>query len=411
MDEDYKYETLYGKKDQNQSTGKRDQTLAALLNAVSRDLSGKKTSSNSQLNQLTQPTQSTQFTQPNQPNQPSQPSQPNQPTSQSFKKTDKVEDDEHLKKKHKVPKDQKDKQKSKTTDFGIDDDDSVEKMQQSVNDLPPLVPLASFASQVVSQNSNQTENQQSQMGMEQKKDEEKHLQEVINDLKGMKSDMENQTNQTTQPTQQKMSKNVEPEEKNIEKTNDSNTTSSVDLENKISSDNILSHSKMEKIKTSQANIETESLSEDVFTYDKLITNLKYLAYVEKGQKLSSSSGNLDADNMMFGSLTRWWYNEGKEQTHEILKKIIKSSEHHSELLIAQLNQLKDESQDVNKTEETKKKMEDVKRKLDSLTTDLSASKKGIRNLGITYQTNDVYLAKLDICLEVITVRIYKNMNF
>ena len=59
-------------------------------------------------------------------------------------------------------------------------------------------------------------------------------------------------------------------------------------------------------------------------FDELIVNIKFLACAVKGEKLSSSTGNLVGDKMWFGTVTRWVCGEGRDSTHDMIRKLIKS---------------------------------------------------------------------------------------
>ena len=158
--------------------------------------------------------------------------------------------------------------------------------------------------------------------------------------------------------------------------------------------------KTENIKQTEENTEPVEPS-DIFNFEDLIVNLKFLASVGKGLKLSSSSGKLDADKMYLGSISRWLYSEGRESTFKIIQKIIKSANYHSEYLIKKLH-------DPNITRQDN---EDYTKRINNLTSDLATSQIGIRNLIITYQHDDLFLAKLDVCLDEILTRKTKNMNY
>lgn len=261
--------------------------------------------------------------------------------------------------KEKNPFQSKNRMEKSTSDKINNDKDNTEQVK----------PLISFASQndLTQQNTHTVESTTVSNSSEHRKEEHSKLQNVVNNVNELKKSLKEQSETT---------------DKSI------NTENSENL-HKISENNI--NNTMEN---------TEQSNETIFEYNELIANLKFLASVEKNQKLSVADGNLKTDGMYFGTITRWVWGEGRNSLYTVITKLITSADYYSEKCIKQLRSLnpKDENYD------------NVKRKLDSLTLDLNSSKKGIRNLIITYQGDDSYLAKLDICLENITVRSFKNMN-
>jgi hypothetical protein len=251
MENDYRYTEYYGKQNNN-SEKKPTHTeetikLRALLNAVYRTLvdTNKKTQSVTNIVD----------------------------NVQNEKKTDEL--DETLKKKHKVPRttpEQKDKTKSKSCNFDTIDGDNVVKLQQEINDLPLLIPLSSFASQ----------------------SENAHIESV----------------EPVEPVEPV--KSIELVEKENE--NYSATLICTKSNNNLCDNNIMETTKKYSSDSTQLteSIESIELSEstestDYFSFDDLIVNLKFLASIGKRQKLSSSTGNLDADKMLFGTVTRWFF--------------------------------------------------------------------------------------------------------
>jgi len=144
--------------------------------------------------------------------------------------------------------------------------------------------------------------------------------------------------------------------------------------------------------------EDELKGDDIFSYEDLLANLKLLSQVKKESKLATTSGSLDIDTRysLLQPFQRWWSSDGKGPTYEILQKIIRSADFHSEAFILKLREAEDK---------------DTKHKLQALTEDLITSRVGLRNLIITYRDCDSFLAKLDICWDAIAVRKEKNVNF
>ena len=137
-------------------------------------------------------------------------------------------------------------------------------------------------------------------------------------------------------------------------------------------------------------------NDDFLSYEDLLTNLKLLSQLKKDQKLLDNSGNLDIDNRNIQALRRFFTSDGRDRTHELLTKIINSSNYHSECLMKSL---------------ISQENPDVRHRLQVLTADLSASRTGFRNLIITYREDESFLSKLDLRLDDLSVRIYKNLNF
>lgn len=160
---------------------------------------------------------------------------------------------------------------------------------------------------------------------------------------------------------------------------------------------VTEHKQLDETET-KANTLLSEEDEDMFSYEDLLANLKLLSQVKKDFKLSiSPSGNLIIDTRyFFPSVQRRFSGDGREKTCDVLKKIIKSSDYHSEYLISNLNEPEDN---------------DVRHKLQILTEDIIAARSGFRNLIITYRDDDVFLAKLDIYMDAFSVRKNKNVNF
>jgi len=81
----------------------------------------------------------------------------------------------------------------------------------------------------------------------------------------------------------------------------------------------------------------------------------------------------------------------------MLRKIVDSADHHSELLIKELRDAPNST--------------DTKHKLDVLTSDIISAQTGFRNLIITYRDDEAFLSKLELCADSLSVRKYKNLNF
>lgn len=141
---------------------------------------------------------------------------------------------------------------------------------------------------------------------------------------------------------------------------------------------------------------TESDDTKYFSFEELIINLKLLSQLKKDEKLISDKGNLDIDNRYAQSFRRWITGDGRDTTYDMLKKINKSANFHSENYI---NLLKE------------KNNEDVRHNLEVLTRDLISSRTGFRNLLITYRDDESFLSKLDLCFDTLIVRINKNLSF
>jgi len=150
----------------------------------------------------------------------------------------------------------------------------------------------------------------------------------------------------------------------------------------------------------QVSNEPEKIPEPEFlTYDHLLINLKLLGRLGKGEKLLNNFGSVDIDNRYLPTFRRWFTSDGRTNTYEMLRKIVDSADYHSELLI---KELKDENCTNNA---------DTKHKLDVLTEDVISARTGFRNLIITYWDDESFLSKLDLCVDSLSVRKSKNLNF
>lgn len=400
--------------------GSNDEVLFALLSAVTKQLGNNNTPTPVTV-QPTHPAQrqhvphqssaiqqssTTQSVQSVQPVQPKAEERDENGTTQVFD----IEDDV-MKKKHK-------KSKSKKEEITVDStetNEGIAKLHKAVNDLPQVAPLVSFASQTnleqLSQSSVQsvsqpvsqsnTQSEQLAIGNEQKKDEVKQIQAILKEANEIKQTL-------SQNSQQQSSQQInQPGTKNVEKDFVSSPTENENNTNKITySNNIMEQQKQAQTEASSvdqnSNVQTNTAesveSNDVFSFVNLKENLGLLASVKENDKLGvDSNGNLYIDTAPAGTVKRWWCGEGREQTHTIIRKVIRSANVHSEELI---NDLKSGNGDADKL-----------RNLNSLTEKLSAAKQGTLNLVITYRADPGYKDKFIECMEDIIVRAYKNMNY
>lgn len=194
-------------------------------------------------------------------------------------------------------------------------------------------------------------------------------------------------------------------EKVEEKIDSSSVLETVNNQQNINTnmDSQVAESKNEEVSETTSVTETQELVQEVpeiyqgiFEYDDLIENLKSLSTVQQDGKLSTSTGKLMTDNMWFGTVTRALYGEGRGQVHLLLKKIVKSAEHHSKLLIDEVKKNKDD--------------EESNGKLERLTADLASSRAGICNLIIKYRDDKAMFGKFYMCWEELSERAYKNMD-
>jgi hypothetical protein len=146
-------------------------------------------------------------------------------------------------------------------------------------------------------------------------------------------------------------------------------------------------------------------SNNYFSFDETVKKLRCLAETKKNQKKTTSGKKLEPSKTILnwvplvgeGSM-RWLYGDGRDKTHQIIRKVIDSAKYHSLDLINKI-QLKDNDCD------------DYRALLVRLTEAVSTSQTGIRNLIITYREDDAFLADLDVCFEDLEERFFKNMNF
>jgi hypothetical protein len=144
-------------------------------------------------------------------------------------------------------------------------------------------------------------------------------------------------------------------------------------------------------------------SEETYTIDELKNVLQFLATgVQKNTKLIASSADVGVDKMWFGTVSRWYYGEGRESTYKELSKISRSVDKNSIELINKLRSMKNKSSE---------EYSDIKSQLDDMTIHTGSSINGIFNLIITYKDDDNYLGKLKECIKKLLTRAYKNMNY
>ena len=124
-------------------------------------------------------------------------------------------------------------------------------------------------------------------------------------------------------------------------------------------------------------------SEETYTIDELKNVLQFLATgVQKNTKLIASSADVGVDKMWFGTVSRWYYGEGRESTYKELSKISRSVDKNSIELINKLRSMKNKSSE---------EYSDIKSQLDDMTIHTGSSINGIFNLIITYKDDDNYL--------------------
>lgn len=151
-------------------------------------------------------------------------------------------------------------------------------------------------------------------------------------------------------------------------------------------------------------IEKNKENNELFSYDETVLKLICLAGAKKNHKLTIHNGSLTNSTSAFSwvpivgeGTVRFLYGEGREQTHSVIEKVIKSAEYHSKLLISKIL-LNDE------------KNGDYGTELAHLTDGLSKAQMGIKNLSITYRDDDEHLAKLYSCGDKLYERFFKNME-
>ena len=127
----------------------------------------------------------------------------------------------------------------------------------------------------------------------------------------------------------------------------------------------------------------------------LMANLLLLGQVKEETKLmSDDSDRLNIDTRMFPALTRTFFGDGRDDLLSVLKKMNVATEYYSNSLI---KKLRENPNDV-----------DSKNQLLKLNEYLGNAKLGIRSLIITYCDDDGFSANLELCLDEITIRHYKN---
>lgn len=148
-----------------------------------------------------------------------------------------------------------------------------------------------------------------------------------------------------------------------------------------------------------------AMANNQYSFRDVCINLALISTVRENEKLTRTDKGLEKDTRYFQWLRRDWSYFGfegdtKKSTVETIKKIVDSAKFYSEKFIKQLQSEKDSIV-----------LEDSRRDLTDLTTKLSQSIVGLKNLKETYKSNDLINVTIDELIKEINTVIGKNNNF
>lgn len=152
--------------------------------------------------------------------------------------------------------------------------------------------------------------------------------------------------------------------------------------------------------------------------DRLFINLKVLSQLQQGQKIYTSEDYLVLDTGISYKqvLTRWWMNETRDRTLKKIQEVIRSAVYcgqnaiNSELVHDQ----KDVEKGITKQWEISRERHlqiDNITLLKLLSTEMSNSLGGLKNLKDTYKDDATLRAKIDLEIELIDRHVKKFQGF
>jgi hypothetical protein len=143
-----------------------------------------------------------------------------------------------------------------------------------------------------------------------------------------------------------------------------------------------------------SSINEETVQEKMST-DQVLTNLKIISQIKKGEKIVTNSSILEIDNRYFQSVRRWWQQNSRISTIDFFNKVIDRS---FEIIDTTYNEKEKDNYYFN---------EENSRILQKFSLEMTNSCKGLSNLKETY-TNDVTTtSQIDIMIEKIKGRVEK----
>ena len=135
--------------------------------------------------------------------------------------------------------------------------------------------------------------------------------------------------------------------------------------------------------------------ENKMTIDQVLTNLKVISQIKKGEKIVTDNIILEIDNRYFQSVRRWWNQSSRLSTLDFFQKIIARS---FELIDDTYN---------NKEKEQYYFSEENSRILQRFSLEMSNACIGLTNLKETYENDVTTKSQLDIMIGHLNNRIEK----
>ena len=149
-----------------------------------------------------------------------------------------------------------------------------------------------------------------------------------------------------------------------------------------------------EITNTSENIDGETLTEKMTT-DQVLTNLKIISQIKKGEKIATNSLILEIDNRYFQFARRWWEQNSRISTIDFFNKVIDRS---FEIIDRTYNEKENDTYYFN---------EENSRILQKFSLEMTNACNGLNNLKETY-TNDVTTtSQIDIMVEKIKARVEK----
>ena len=141
--------------------------------------------------------------------------------------------------------------------------------------------------------------------------------------------------------------------------------------------------------------DTVDNNEISMTTDQILTNLKIISRIKKGEKMITNNMIMEIDNRYLQWVRRWWEQNSRVSTIDFFNKILDRA-----------FQIIDETYD-NKDKQNYYFNEENSRILQKFSLELSNARQGINNLKETYADDETTKSQLDIMDEKINQRIEK----
>ena len=143
------------------------------------------------------------------------------------------------------------------------------------------------------------------------------------------------------------------------------------------------------------NNEKGNNSEIVMTTDQVLTNLKIISRIKKGEKIITNNAIMEIDNRYFQWARRWWEQNSRMNTIDFFNKILERA-----------FQIIDDTYD-NKGKENYYFNEENSRILQKFSLELTNARQGLNNLKETYVDDETTKSQLDIMDEKVNQRVEK----